>query len=154
MVKDIERSAEERKRLDDIAEEHGVSDFIDYLPSEIELIESARLDKDCGEYALITPEVRNYLPHLFPEIEEPEEGDFVLYYSKEEGILHVGIYQGDGSVISKWGTNGPVLEHPIDLVPLSYGESYLFLRIPERKLEMLRKPDAIFDIMSYLDDLI
>ena len=154
MAIEIKRNIEERKRLDELAEENGITKFVDYLPPEIILIEPPTPDKDCEEYALGTVGIRNYLPYLFQEIDKPQEGDIVLYKNPGEGIVHIGRYQKDGSVISKWNTDGPVLKHPLDLVPLSYGTTVIFQRIPESKLEMLRKPDAPFYIMDAMDNLI
>ena len=100
-----------RKLIDTITDNHLISTWHEYLPSEISLILPACSDMDCELYVL-GRECKDFLLGRFPEIENPEEGDIVLYFEKGEGINHVGRYQKDGMVISKWGHIGPVLKYP------------------------------------------
>lgn len=55
-------------------------------------------------------------------------GDIVAYFGRDAQLAHAGIYEGDGTIRSKWGENGPVLRHLVEMVPLSYGVTYSFLR--------------------------
>lgn len=64
-----------------------------------------------------------YLRSNYICVQEPLPGDIVIY---SNGI-HYGIWKGDGKVLSKWG-QGPIIEHRLEEVPLSYGETVLFFR--------------------------
>lgn len=63
-----------------------------------------------------------------PLAEEGSPGDVVMYGSKGgQYAEHFGIYRGDGIVDSKFAM-GPLLRHPIDMIPVNYGSTYVFLR--------------------------
>ncbi len=59
---------------------------------------------------------------------EPVANAFALYINDEiTKPLHIGKVTEDKTVISKWGINGHVYEHPPLLVPLSYGWNIAYL---------------------------
>ena len=74
-------------------------------------------------------------------VQEPLPGDIVVYANG----VHYGIWKGDGIVLSKWG-QGFLVEHRLEEVPLSYGETVLFYRKKENRLPFTR------EILAYLDE--
>lgn len=139
MALEIDVNAEIRKQIDDVVSRFGPHGFIDHLPPEITLVQSANDIADCEKYGIGTAGWRHLLLGMFPDVETPIERDTVLYYSEAYGVNHVGRYQKDGKVISKWGTGGPVLKHPIDFVPTIYGDTVFFRRISSEDLQSLGK---------------
>lgn len=102
--------------------------------------------KDCHAYAFgsqgpVADEVGNgYAGYV--EVQEPREGDLALYYKRtrrvrnffdpsmeevELALKHSGVCLGNKMVRSKWG-QGHVFEHPVDLVPVIYGDEVMFFR--------------------------
>ena len=68
----------------------------------------------------------------FRNVENPLFGDLAVYFYddkiREQPFNgHVGIYEGNGMVRSKWGGYGVYL-HPLSLVPSSYGDYVEFYR--------------------------
>jgi hypothetical protein len=69
--------------------------------------------------------------------ERPQEDDIVAYRGSDDEkaekhdetgqFSHFGIYLGSGKVISKWG-NGPIVKHPLEIVPSTFGSRVYFLR--------------------------
>ncbi|MBM2821219.1 MAG: hypothetical protein HW405_979 [Candidatus Berkelbacteria bacterium] len=100
---------------------------------------------DCEDYIFHKNGIMAWLPDKLPEITDPKKGDIVFYFSEGKygkSVNHVGKYDGDGHVISKWGEGGPVLKHPIHFVPTLYGDAVLFRRISEGQIEEFQKlPD-------------
>lgn len=122
--------------------------------SEIELIESANHGQDyanrCDTYvfgrvkqepwyrsgdasrdsidlwvdSLAYLEMRGYLP-----VEgEPLPGDVVVYFAgSQDNAQHFGIFEGNGIVVSKFAM-GPLVRHPLELVPITFGDRYIYLR--------------------------
>ena len=82
-----------------------------------------------------------YLKSHYINVQEPKPGDLVVY----AGGVHYGVWKGDGKVISKGG-EGPIMEHTLEGLPLSYGETVLFFRKDESRLPFTR------EILAYLDD--
>jgi hypothetical protein len=119
-------NTEERRRLSNMS----LDDFTNELPECIRVIEAPSKETSCELYLLGT-RLRNGLYDLLQQVLEGEqkEGDIVIYADHFGDVQHVGKYIGEGRVISKWGI-GPVLEHPIEYVPSSYGEIITFLRKP------------------------
>ncbi len=69
---------------------------------------------------------RKLLEGEIPElrrIRSPKKGCLAAYLG-DELYVHYGLYQGYNSVLSRWGSNGPLFEHPIEMLPLiySYGD--------------------------------
>lgn len=51
----------------------------------------------------------------------PEKGDMILYRANDGSISHVGLVDGQNTVISKWSW-GPIIKHSIFDVPKEYGD--------------------------------
>lgn len=68
----------------------------------------------------------------------PTKGVLVVYRSQDGNISHVGIYQEEDRIISKWSW-GPLLEHKIYDVPASYGDSVEFYSGIEKGCEAILK---------------
>ncbi len=66
-----------------------------------------------------------------------ERGDIVMYgNSWFKTIEHVGIFLGNGYVLSKFG-DGYVIKHPLKQVLPKYGKPYAFLKkLPETRLNL------------------
>ncbi|HVA96781.1 MAG TPA: hypothetical protein VND99_03945 [Candidatus Acidoferrales bacterium] len=68
------------------------------------------------------------------EEEVPVVGDVVAYHMRDEdwntSFEHFGILGPNGKVISKFGL-GPIVRHPLKLVPSSYGDSVYFFHKSE-----------------------
>lgn len=58
----------------------------------------------------------------FNAVSRPRKGN-IIFYMKNGQITHVGKLVNEKTVISKWG-RGHVYEHPIGLVPESYGDKF------------------------------
>lgn len=69
--------------------------------------------------------VTSLMRDVLIETEEPEDGDFVVYF-KKGSVAHSGVWSC-GRVRSKWGT-GHVWEHALHEVPLRYGDEVRFFR--------------------------
>ncbi len=80
------------------------------------------------------------MPRLYSPIDSPKKGDYVTYWlSRRRDFSHIGVLQEDGRVISKWA-EGSVFNHPIEEVPLGYGNrAYFFEFIPPQKLTEIVK---------------
>lgn len=101
--------------------------------------------KDCHAYAfdsqgLVTvQDGSGYKGYM--EVQESREGDLALYYKTIKKVeffnpgmnevrmilKHSGICLGNKLVRSKWG-QGHVYEHPVDVVPVIYGDEVKFFR--------------------------
>jgi hypothetical protein len=130
----------ERKRIEKATNKYPADEWHRHVKGA-SLVCSAYNGQDCTSYALGRKRA-NPLLKKFPEIDDPQEGDIALYCIKmQERLypLHVGIYQKDGTIVSKWGIHGPVLKHPIDSVPILYGSTVHFRRPP--KNEAKKNPD-------------
>jgi len=114
---------------DERGEEPGLFRDIEVV-AEGEDIERRGSSTNCisfvfAEYYWLNPrEVKDRLTH---EVEIPERGNIVAYYSGDE-LRHLGIYIKKISyiperhlVMSRWRV-GPVFVHPQDHVPESYGD--------------------------------
>jgi hypothetical protein len=56
------------------------------------------------------------------KIDQAKQGAFVIYFDEYNEFVHIGVVQGDGRIISKWGDQG-LFNHEIFEVPLSYGNN-------------------------------
>lgn len=119
--------------IDELIEREGF-EGVTQIPG-IEIVEDAKSHEgeDCFNYAFKSPETsffdfwlkeqRKYRGSL------PVEGAIVMYESDMAGgITHSGIVTGRNTVLSKWGVNSPVFEHPFTFVPTFYGEPVGCLR--------------------------
>ncbi len=103
--------------------------LIPFLPEGFEWIDDPN-GQNCFMYSLGVPprgekfgrrefdaelERRLYLPLEYHD-QEVREGDIVVY--SVQGIIdrtreHAAVYMGDGRVRSRWGIDGPLIEHPL-----------------------------------------
>jgi hypothetical protein len=68
-------------------------------------------------------------------VDKPTAGDIAAYthappdFIKEDRgkFYHFGVVEPDGRILSKF-TQGPVVKHPVDTVPVSYGRAVYFMR--------------------------
>ena len=85
---------------------------------------------ECSDFALgkdTDPGI--IFPAMFSYGNDPVHGDIVAYYSDSLGTYtHLGVWQENGKVLSKFGERGPIVIHNIDLVPEVYGNRVFFSR--------------------------
>ena len=128
---DLSHRVELKRRM----ESETPNEFYENLPHGFSAVEAPRPGQDCLVYATDIRNKRLFADDLFamydivPEGQE-RPGDLVVYTNIMGDLRHAAVYRGDGKVVSKWGGNGPVLEHPIDHVPSFWGEVITFLRKP------------------------
>ena len=102
-----------KKPLDRIS---GV-EVVDYIPGKL----------DCHAYAVGDGvDDSDIAQGVLEHDGNPNAGDLILYGSSINRPLHIGIWQQDGTVISKWGDIGPVMKHEWDLVIPDYGNHTFF----------------------------
>jgi hypothetical protein len=65
----------------------------------------------------------------FDQPSDPLRNDFVLYFDDEANFSHMGVYDGEGFVESKWGESD-VWKHPLTSVPTMYGKHIKYFRSP------------------------
>ena len=125
-----------RDKIDE-AMDLGPIGMVDELPDCITLLEEAHEGRNCEEFALGRKGIMSLLSIEFPSIDDPQAGDIVLYYNQRDGYVHIGVLQEDGTVTSKWGKGGPVLNHPWDHVPTRYGETITYRRVSKEDVKDL-----------------
>jgi hypothetical protein len=131
-----------RKEMQIRVDEESAENFSRNLPEDIELVEPPSKKTDCEMY--VTGLEESYGILLFDGCDrvawdEELPGDIVLYMEDSNGTLtreHAGFYEGDNIVRSKWGRDGPVLRHPLEVVPLSFGSIALFLKKPAKGFQL------------------
>jgi hypothetical protein len=71
----------------------------------------------------------------YRNVERPDEGDLVVYFTNPEGPpQHIGIYCEDGQVESKWGFKSDAYKHPIFDISPHFGRTVVFMRKSSAKL--------------------
>ena len=130
---------------------------IELLSSSMTIVErvtpaSNKTGIDCLTYLgyLGPPEGHILMPRLYSPTTSPKKGDYVTYYlSRRKDFSHIGVLQEERRVTSKWG-EGSVFDHPIEEVPLGYGNSaYFFEFIPPQKLtEIVKAYYAFYKTMN------
>ncbi len=130
-------SPEIRREIDYVVETYRISEWPSHLPAGISLLATGSPNKFCEHYAFGLAGAKDTLLEMFPDISSPEQGDIVCYCKTgEERVAHVGRYQADGSVKSKWGM-GPMFRHPVEYVPTYYGNTVFFRRATREELQSL-----------------
>ena len=135
----IEKNSEIRIEIDEIISKNEAKEQInplhDLSRGRITLIKEPDFNKeDCADYVLGTEReglsVKEFLEKIAKEVKNPLKGDIIAYrYSYcEKWTPHIGIYQEEGSIMSKWGPGGPIFLHPEDHVPTIYGDRIKFYR--------------------------
>ncbi len=109
------------------------AEFITHLPHTCRLVDWGDPGIDCEEFIFGTRGTRMAIMHMFPAIRDPKPGDAAFYCNTPYDVPHVGRLEEDGLVISKWG-NGPIIRHPLDVVPVTFGELVCFRRANRRRM--------------------
>jgi hypothetical protein len=95
---------------------------------------------DCGAYVLkrlggysSTQETHSVLWAAPRSPAPPHSGKCIVLYRFESKpqIMQHGLYQDDGKVLSKWGSNKPVFLHEIQDVPIDFGDLVEFIEITD-----------------------
>jgi len=81
---------------------------------------------DCVNYAIGSNEFNDVLPGILEHDGNPEEGDIIIYGNSIDQPIHMGVYQSDGKIISKWGDSGPLMKHDLKKIVLGHGKYALF----------------------------
>lgn len=131
-----EKNIARRKIIDD----NDFGQLLSYKIPEIECLPYIAFSGRCHEYAFerILPTCgetlyaesfsSTILAQYFSVTGKPKKGDLVVYFNI--GIVHWGIYLGNGRVESKWGA-AYVYRHPFFDVPSSYGDTIRCYRLNE-----------------------
>jgi len=96
---------------------------------------------DCVRFAAIVKErpVEHILeyPTYYKEVAYPQPGDLVLYFNDNK-FTHVGIYEGQGIVLSKWN-GGFVYRHNLITILSAYGKPRYFRSKSEKEINLSLK---------------
>lgn len=102
--------------------------IVDYL-CRIKGIEILGFESgDCKKYALGDRDISLIIPGILNHAGCPKEGDIIIYGTLCQPV-HMGLWQRDGTVISKWGDNGPLVKHNWNQVIPEYGKYAFFSAI-------------------------
>ena len=81
---------------------------------------------DCTRFAIGDTKVADLVPGVLQHDGKPEAGDIIIYGHGLKYPTHVGIWQEDGTVESKWGDYGPVMKHKWDHGVPGFGKYVFF----------------------------
>lgn len=83
---------------------------------------------DCLEYIVGHNKFNLLIAGIKAHDGKPKPGDLVVYLHDLKHPVHVGQWQEDGKVISKFGDLGPVIKHGWKQVMPEYGDFVLFCK--------------------------
>lgn len=92
--------------------------------------------EDCFRYYFPegdTQETMDMINDMFERVSEPQAGDTIVYTLADGTIKHIGKFTENGLVVSKWGKDGHVIEHPTIIAPTEYGPILHFFRPPQNQ---------------------
>ena len=105
----------------------------------VESLDSVSGYIDCVEFAIGHKDISLLVPGVLQHSGIPQAGDIIIYgrglwsgYGLKHPT-HVGVWQNDGKVISKWGDHGPVMHHEWDKVVPDFG-AYAFFSTYKGKI--------------------
>lgn len=87
---------------------------------------------DCVSYAIGDAGLEDIIPGILEHNGNPEAGDLIIYghgFTRNRALrrpTHTGVWQEDGTVVSKWGDNGPVMKHEWNKVIPDFGKYAFF----------------------------
>ncbi|KHO54615.1 MAG: hypothetical protein QT10_C0014G0013 [archaeon GW2011_AR19] len=81
---------------------------------------------DCVKYAIGDATIQELIPGILEHTGNPEPGDTIIYGHSINQPEHMGVYQKDGTVISKWGDNGPLIKHKLEKIHIDFGKYFFF----------------------------
>jgi hypothetical protein len=102
-----------------------------HMPPDVVILSPSTVNYQCNEYAIGCLSPKHLMDNAITKDQVPKAGDIIFYVGENanfHGITHVGVYQKDGTVISKWG-DGPLVWHTVESVPTEYGNEASFSRI-------------------------
>ncbi|GEM_PF-5629962 len=103
----------------------GSTHLLDKI-DDIEFCGSLRGNIDCRQYAIGDRSLKELIPGVLEHNGNPEPGDIIIYGYGIHCPKHVGIWQRDGRVLSKWGDYSPIMLHRWNQVVFDYGFSAFF----------------------------
>ena len=80
---------------------------------------------DCKYYAIGNKSLDDITPGILNHDGNPKPREIIIYGSLLNP-RHMGIWQEDGTVISQWGDNGPIIRHRWNQVIPDYGKYAFF----------------------------
>lgn len=92
----------------------------------IEYVECPRNELDCRHYAIGDAHITDLVPGVLEHNGQPQPGDTILYGHDLNHPGHMGVWQEDGRVRSRWGDGGPVMHHRWNQVPPAFGKYAFF----------------------------
>lgn len=81
---------------------------------------------DCVKYVLGNFKLKDTIQGVLEHSGNPSKEDLIIYGHSINHPTHIGVYQNDGKIISKWGDNGPIIKHDIDKIIWNYGNYFFF----------------------------
>lgn len=85
---------------------------------------------DCLTYVIGNERLESLIPYIQAHNGTPCAGDIIIYGYDIQFPKHAGIWQKDGTVVSKWGNEGPIIKHDWNKILLDYGNKALFAKQP------------------------
>ena len=95
--------------------------FLGEIP-DIEFVKYIFGRYDCRQYAIGDAQRKEVVPGIIGHDGIPRAGDTIIYGHGLKYPKHIGVWQTDGRVLSKWGDHGPVMLHRWDQVILDFGK--------------------------------
>ncbi len=113
-------------------------DFIfSKMPSGLIVVGPSTEGYNCHAYSMGYVDGEKLETYLLLEGDSPAPGDIALYYDTKkkpgDDLVHSGILQKNGMIMSKWGTS-PTFIHNFPDILTDYGDIMRFARIPDEVL--------------------
>ena len=81
---------------------------------------------DCMNYTIGDATPKELVQGILEHNGNPEAGDIIIYGHSLNYPSHIGVYQEDGTIKSKWGDNGPIMKHKWNQILPDYGKYAFF----------------------------
>ena len=107
----------------------GVRDYLEKIEG-IKYLKSIDKDLDCVQYLLgeenVQERIRETIPGILKHDGNPKSGEIITYGFDLNNPTHIGIWQEDGTVVSKLGPSGPVLKHKWNQLPSGFANCAVY----------------------------
>lgn len=109
----------------------GTTKFLDQIDG-LKYLEAGKSGIDCVEYAIGKTKLENIIQGIINHDGNPKPGELIIYgngFTEGKSLknpLHMGVWQKNGKVVSKWGNKGPLIEHEWDKIVPEFGRYSFF----------------------------
>jgi len=103
----------------------GVSYYLDQIKG-IEYLGFPNEEIDCVDYVIEKNKLEELIQGILEHKGEPKQGEIIIYGHNLRRPTHIGVWQEDGTVISKWGDEGPVIKHEWNKIIPDFGNYAFF----------------------------